>query len=512
MRTYGECFEKSKSITGCWGYPYSGFVSTSTKYTTQFACMATFSAAVKADRGKSYSEFFRDAEYGQYLESFADAFNLRPLIHLQSPVLNLQRASTGEGWSLVIADDSGEKRIKRTEHFDHVIIATGVAASPKPLQCSAPILSTKTIDSPGGLEQINGQRIVVIGGGESAVAYAERLAHSDRNNEIFLSLKTGIRVSPRYHPIRGVPSDFLRNRLMLSIHPHLRNLIGHHFVRCRIRYQELFESLFPHSGNSDSEPQELDAMTTKRRKEWADRLTQTAKDDLFNVFHNKSDNFLDAVGDGRIKIIGSPVDSDCTIFHQFNSPETEVVSPDFIVPAIGYRSLLAELTNDAIRLEDFYLGCTHVKYPDLHLVGFARPIIGNIPSISEVQAEYICSLIAKKIRRPDKLAILHDHNQAARQTRYGKLSLDIIYPVEMFPYCDHLAKKMGGKPRSLIRDFRSWCKMQLSPASTLHYRSPCLTHEKIYMPWVLILLLLLLLPLNLMWRLFVTDEVHKEVG
>ena len=202
-------------------------------------------------------------------------------------------------------------------------------------------------------------------------------------------------------------------------------------------------------------------------------------------------------------------DADSTLT---NGIESEIVSPDLIVPAIGYRSLLAELTNDTISLEDFYLGCTHVKYPDLHLVGFARPIIGNIPSISEVQAEYICALIARKISLPDKLTVLHRHNNSARQARYGKLNLDIVYPVEMFPYCDHLMKKMGRNRPSLIRNFRSWWKIQLVPASTLDYRSRCLAQEKIYMPWVLILLLLLLLPLNLIWYLIVDDAVHKEVG
>ena len=32
------CFEKSQSIRGCWGNQRPDFVSTSTKYTTQFSC------------------------------------------------------------------------------------------------------------------------------------------------------------------------------------------------------------------------------------------------------------------------------------------------------------------------------------------------------------------------------------------------------------------------------------------------------------------------------------------
>ena len=47
---------------------------------------------------------------------------------------------------------------------------------------------------------LKNKSIVVIGGGESAVDYANRLAQPELNNEVYLSLHSGIRVSPRYHP------------------------------------------------------------------------------------------------------------------------------------------------------------------------------------------------------------------------------------------------------------------------------------------------------------------------
>ncbi len=35
------CFEQSDQYVGCWGRPYPGFVSTSTRYTTQFALLSS---------------------------------------------------------------------------------------------------------------------------------------------------------------------------------------------------------------------------------------------------------------------------------------------------------------------------------------------------------------------------------------------------------------------------------------------------------------------------------------
>ena len=93
------CFEKSDRITGCWGNPYPGFVSTSTKYTTQFACFPQYDASVKLDAGESRSEFFRDDQYGQYLEAFAEKFSLRRHIALHSHVESLRRGTAGTGES-----------------------------------------------------------------------------------------------------------------------------------------------------------------------------------------------------------------------------------------------------------------------------------------------------------------------------------------------------------------------------------------------------------------------------
>ncbi|MEM7397244.1 MAG: hypothetical protein AAF492_33400, partial [Verrucomicrobiota bacterium] len=309
--------------------------------------------------------------------------------------------------------------------------------------------------------------IVVIGGGESAADIANRLAEPELGNEVYLSLKTGIRVSPRYHPIRGVPSDFLRNRFMLSIHENIRNAVGQKFVEARIRHQERFERFFragrDHSGLVES--------VQERKRYWTATLTEKAKDRLFNMFHNKSDGFLDAVGEERIRIVGPPVDETYRTFHDFEMNERLEIKPDLLMPMIGYASNLAELSDGLIRVRDFYLGCVHVDHDDLFLVGFARPIIGNIPTISEMQAQYVAGLISGKIPRDTELPKQHVCERKILEEKYAELNTDAMYPVEMFPYCDRLAQRMGSYPRlSRVGSFLTWLKINLAPASTLYYR------------------------------------------
>ena len=506
------CFEKSNSITGCWGNPYPGFVSTSTKYTTQFSCYATFDANVQPDGGASRAEFFRDDEYGRYLEDFSDHFNLRPHIRLEHTVENLRRTDGQDIRERTLIVFRGAASTKRTERVDRVILCTCLAAQPTPLDTSVRTISHGELSSPQGLGHITGQQIVVVGGGESAVDYANRLARAELGNDVYLSLHSGVRVSPRYHPIRGVPSDFLRNRLMLSIHPDLRNWIGEGFVRARIRYQKLFERVFPKTRNEAelSKTDNYDDARQQRYSKWAFKLTEAAKDDLFNMFHNKSDDFLRAVAEERIKIVGTPMDPSFTTYGGFDQREAEVqISPDLVVPAIGYRSTLGDLSDGCVQLADFYLGCCHVDFPDLFLVGFARPIIGNIPSISEMQARLACGVIAGEFDLPAEMMQLHHANREFLQARFGKLNLDAVYPVEMNPYCDHLARLM--RTYSSVRNvgsLRAWWRMQLQPATTLHYLyngSPDAEPAKgapIYMPPLLIGLLLMLQPVDWSYRVF----------
>ena len=225
------------------------------------------------------------------------------------------------------------------------------------------------------------------------------------------------------------------------------------------------------------------------------------------MFHNKSDDFLDFVARGRIKIVGPPVDASMETFYQFESKEEVSVRPTKILPAIGYKSTLSQIAGDSLRLTDFYLGCCHVTFPDLFLVGFARPIIGNIPSISEMQAEYVCGLIEGRFSRPERIAELNAADQQHNLARFSKLDLEAVYPVEMFSYCDILSRRMNTYPSlRRIGSVRTWWRMQISPATTMHYQYSdpqarrFYERAPVYMPILLVLFLLMLKPIDWAYR------------
>ena len=102
------CFEKSQSIRGCWGNQRPDFVSTSTKYTTQFSCFRKWTSDVSPE--KNFSEFYRGSEFGDYLENFAEHFNLRKNIRLGVELKHLEWID--DCWSLQLNENGKEEILK----------------------------------------------------------------------------------------------------------------------------------------------------------------------------------------------------------------------------------------------------------------------------------------------------------------------------------------------------------------------------------------------------------------
>jgi len=476
------CFERTSSTQGAWGRTYEGFVSTSTKYTTQFSCHRKYDSQVRFGAKKEYNEFFRHNEYGDYLQSFVEEKNLGDHIYKNHEIQKVLKK--GDVWELSMLYE-GHSIVQL---FDYLVISTGLAERPKAI--GSPIKTLISIDPE---EPVRGKKIVVVGGGESATDIANRLASPDLNNQVYLSLKTGVRVSPRYHPIKGVPSDFLRNRFLISIHEDIRNAVGQKFVEARIKHQEKFERFF----RSKSKMKEEGSLADKR-KYWDTKLTKRAKGHLFNMFHNKSDGFLSAVAEGRIQIIGKNIDESFESYFDFDNEKEIDVSPDYLVPMIGYESNLHEISEGLIQVKDFFLGCQHVDYSNIFLVGFARPIIGNIPTISEMQARYVVGSIGGQYQRSSDISEKHAIDRNSLNERYPKLNTDQMYPVDMVPYCDRLARKMGTYPSfKKLKSVRMWIKVMLSPFSTVHYLdedfdSDYINNQKVYSPLIISALLVLI--------------------
>ena len=330
------CYEKQAAPLGSWGRTHPRFVSTSTKYTTQFACFQKFPPSLGKTQAAG-EEFFRADEFGHYLEEFTEHFNLGAHVrcgHLVLSLKHLEQPTDGYPWIVCLQDlksgATGE------EHFSHVVVCTGLANRLKPLPTDI-----ATLKSPYEIEKVRGKTVVVLGGGETAVDAAQQLCQPDRQNKVYLSLRSGVRVSPRYHPIKLVPSDFLRTRLMMSIHEDIRNTVGQSFVKFRVRFDRLLGALYRSRERHDLATKNVRAMKAR----WNLRINAKAEGKLFNMFHNKSDDFLNSIADQRLSVLGPAADETYRRYYDFDRSTQITLEPDLLVGAIGYDSRLADRWN-----------------------------------------------------------------------------------------------------------------------------------------------------------------------
>jgi hypothetical protein len=259
-------------------------------------------------------------------------------------------------------------------------------------------------------------------------------------------------------------------------------------VTFRIRFDQLLAGWFPH----ERAGQDTDGQAQATRRRWDLKLKAKAKGRLFDVFHNKGDDFLDSVAEGRLAIIGPAVDGAWCEFYDFDQEQILRLEPDVLVPSTGYRSGLGALSGGQIGLKDLYLGCIHSQLPQLFLIGFARPIIGNIPSICEMQARYAAGVLAGAYPLPVALAAKQAGAWAELAKEFPAIDIEQVYPVEHFSYCDRLARAMGIMPTlRRVGSVRTWVKIMLTPISTLHYLDAHfdardIGQQRVYMPGVLV--------------------------
>lgn len=442
-------YEKSSRFGGAWAWQDSEFTSTSTKYATQFATYVKFTT----DDG-----FFHGEEYGEYLTSFIKDRGIGDRIHLNSEVTGCTR--TDKGWSVAI--NNGE-----SQDFDFLILGSGLANRPKK-QLDYMSNFTELVSKSEALE---GKTILIVGGGESAVDVAARYS---KNNKIVFSLKSGIRLSPRMHPIRGVPSDYLRNELLLRIKETWRNFIGNKFVRTVKRFYTTIQRL--------TIPKDQIWHTTDetKRREIELELLNNAKDDLYNVFHTKNDDFLK--NPHNVEVWGPVIEhtESSVTLKRISTDETTEIQPDYLVNGIGYLSSMSYL-GDQVRVSEFVYGVVHKSDPTVFLGGFARPVIGNIPTICELQARWICDIIMGKSSRPTEAD--WERDRASQKSKYPMINTDAVYPTDMYPYCETIGRRL--RPRKSYRSF----KMLLTPFSTLRYfptpeNVSLIEKSPVFMPWV----------------------------
>ncbi|MFC5727720.1 MULTISPECIES: flavin-containing monooxygenase [Nocardioides] len=150
---------------------------------------------------EDYPDFPHHTQIKDYLDSYADAFDIRRSIEFENGVVSAARLPGG-GWEL-------ETQRTGTRTFDVLVVANGHHWDPrfaeKPGEFTGITMHSHSYIDPQTPYDLRGQRILIIGLGNSAADIAVELSSKTMGNEVVISTRSSAWIVPKY--FAGKPAD-----------------------------------------------------------------------------------------------------------------------------------------------------------------------------------------------------------------------------------------------------------------------------------------------------------------
>ncbi|MFN9546080.1 MAG: NAD(P)-binding domain-containing protein [Cyanobacteriota bacterium] len=421
------CFEAGHSVGGLFSRCYDRAVLTSSAAVTAFSDFPP---------DPIEHRHFSKSEYVDYLDRYVDHFDIRSKIRLQQRVERAHFDEASGSWSLNISGEDGHS--ETVGPFDTLVVCSGLNQVPNlPVADSKPfrgeVLHSKDYRNASSFA---GKRVVVIGLGETSADVVAEIA--EVASSVVLSLRRGAYVIPRINPLTGYPNDYDSNRLRYALPKWAHNLA----VTVRDRAQARWGAV------SSKDRQRLEL------------LKKPGTPPPMNQFATKSDNFINAIESGRCRIAAGFVNFTA---EGVSLADGEQVAADVVLFATGYKaqgySFLEGSSMPSCPSQLWHLMYSPQHREHLVFVGYARPAIGAIPPIAEIQARYAALVTSGQLALPnaEEMARECDERLSARAVSFDEPR--IVALVDWIPYMDHLADKIGCRPRLeklLLRPRLAW--------------------------------------------------------
>jgi dimethylaniline monooxygenase (N-oxide forming) len=396
----------------------------------------------------SFSHFPRHDEILDYLKRYCDHFHLREHIKLNVRVKSVERDS--DRW--VTEDEQGNRYVS-----SKLIVCSGVHQFPNKLYEKDErfvAFSGDYIHSAAYKKlttDYEDKTVLIFGGGETASDIAVEISHVAK--KVYLSIPHGQWFVNRYLPFGSMkepfPLDYYTSRLRRFFDPTTRPHFGEYVVKgiggfCGHGIEE-WRSPAPYWGqffNKNADVLRLIALGSVLPKP--------------NVQHceNNLVRFVDGSQAGIDEIIFCTGYK--TIFPFFKSPR--------------YRKPL----NHQFKL------VFDVDEPSLAFIGFARPVVGSIPGLAEMQSIYAGKVFSNKVALPSRKKMMEavECDKSRQHECYAKTSERITGLVNFVLYADELAKLAGVYPDNKKLFFKSPRKWWIAISSPYNNCQFLLNEEK----------------------------------
>ena len=435
------CFEAGDSIGGVFSRCYDSTRLTSSAVITAFS---DFPPAPGVHR------HWTKHEYLEYLERYVDHFGLRDRIQLGRRLVRATHDEARGGWKLALA--GGEAAgVEELGGFDTLVVCSGLNGSPNLPDLDDEGFTGEVLHAKHyrNATPFAGKRVVIVGLGETGADVVAEVAEVAAS--CVLSLRRGAFVTPRVKKRSGYPVDYNTNRLRYALPKWAHSLATTIRERAHVRWGP--------------------ATVADRGRQALLGLPGTAPP--FYQFVTKSDEFVEAIDRGRCRVAPAIVGLTRAGVRLEGGEE---VPTDVVLYATGYTFTSFDfLPADATPSCPSKLWLTMyspAQRERLVLLGFARPAIGAIPPVAELQARYAAQ-IANGTRALPSLAQMQRDIEAHRRAHTASFDRQRLATlVDWVPYMDALADQIGCRPRlrALLWRPRLLWKVVTGPMLGAQYR------------------------------------------
>ena len=409
--------ERRASIGGVWAFTedgtYGGVMRTTE--TTSSRCVTEMSDFPMPE---TYPEFPTHVQILAYLKSYCDRFDLERHIRLEHQVDSARKI--GEVWQ--VSCTNGAKF-----HAKRLIVASGVhqhindvSADTRFNRFAGPILHSAALKA--APPDLAAKTIVIWGGGESASDIAFQM--SKLATRIYWCIPNGQwfipKIVERWWPFpskRPKVGDQASSRVRLLLSP-------------TRGYSPFINQYLQFSLGFNGHGQEA----------WRTHAP------YHQQFFNKSYEVMAQVKSGKV-VAKRDIERCNGNLVYFTDGST--VHADAIITCSGYKLVVpffeAGITTDPQQCYKYMFG----SEPSVAFVGFARPVIGSIPAIAELQSRYAAMVFAGRRTLPPlaerERTALADSAYLNHRFRFTSRRLRGL--VDMPYYNDQIARLIGCRPR-----------------------------------------------------------------
>ncbi len=407
-----DCFEKSDSPGGVWHYDDKvtdrGAVFKHTRATSSKHFMHAMDFAVP----DAFPDFPSHQQYMQFLEQYIDHFAIRDKIQLQTQVDSVQK--TAGRWRVITTHATQQ----HSDDYDAVVVCAGPQGIPRIDTCSHPLYSRFSGDIihaaayKDSSQLREAKRILIVGAGESSADIVSECAQE--NAEIYWSVHHG-----QWFADRNIGPFAADHVVGFGLRQLLGRFLNFEYKMRRFMIQANINMIWGSCGHGIPE--------------WISPAI------YLHQFLNKSRDGIREVYRGRVtaKRCVESIDGRMVRFQG----EDEAVEFDTIILATGFRPHWPFLNEPPARL---YQRVFCPEDPTLAFAGLARPVLGSITSLAEIQSRWIASVYAGETTLPAhnlRESIVFENRKDHQKRFLDSSALQVL--TDQIAYTEELAREMN---------------------------------------------------------------------